>query len=122
MLEALANRCRGARRSGSLQRPPPFRHGSATLASDPSLRLSHADSATLDMIASGCGQHGKRWCAMDWETLSRKERDAAYNNTEAVADSGALSEARIAASAAIRAAHPGALDLAYGPRERNRWD
>jgi arylformamidase len=38
---------------------------------------------------------------MDWGTLSRKERDAAYNNTEAVADSAALSEARIAASAAI---------------------
>jgi arylformamidase len=59
---------------------------------------------------------------MDWGTLSRKERDAAYNNTDAVAGSAALSEARIAASAAFRAAHPGALDLAYGPGERNRWD
>jgi acetyl esterase/lipase len=74
------------------------------------------------MIAGGRGQHGKRWCAMDWGTLSRRERDTAYNNPEAVADSAALSEARTAASAAIRAAHPGALDLAYGPRERNRWD
>ena len=59
---------------------------------------------------------------MDWGALSRAERDAAYNNTAAVADSGPLSDARNAASAAFRAAHPGALDLAYGPRERNRWD
>ena len=59
---------------------------------------------------------------MDWEALSRAERDAAYNNTAAVADSAALCDARIAASAAFRAAHPGALDLAYGTRERNRWD
>ena len=59
---------------------------------------------------------------MDWGALSRAERDAAYNNTAAVADSARLSDARNAASAAFRAAHPAALDLAYGPRERNRWD
>ena len=59
---------------------------------------------------------------MDWGALSRAERDAAYNNSAAVADSTKLSDARNAASAAFRAAHPGALDLAYGPRERNRWD
>ena len=57
-----------------------------------------------------------------WPTLSQAERDAAYNNNAAVADSAALSEARNAASAAFRAARPGALDLPYGPRERNRWD
>ena len=59
---------------------------------------------------------------MNWGMLSRRERDAAYNNTEAVVNSAALSEARIAASAAFRAARPGGLDLPYGPRERNRWD
>ena len=59
---------------------------------------------------------------MDWGALSRAERDAAYNNSAAVADSTPLSDARNAASAAFRAAHPQALDLAYGPRERNRWD
>ena len=59
---------------------------------------------------------------MDWGALSRAERDAAYNNSAAVADSTTLSDARNAASAAFRAAHPAALDLAYGPRERNRWD
>ena len=59
---------------------------------------------------------------MDWGALSRAERDAAYNNTAAVADSAPLSDARNAASAAFRAADPGTLDLAYGPRVRNRWD
>jgi arylformamidase len=59
---------------------------------------------------------------MDWGRLSRRERDAAYNNTDAVSDSAALSEARNAASAAFRAAHPGGLDRPYGPGERNRWD
>ena len=54
--------------------------------------------------------------------MSRAERDAAYDNTNAVKNSPALNEARIAASAAFRKAHPGHLDLAYGPKERNRWD
>ncbi len=59
---------------------------------------------------------------MDWGAMSRAERDAAYNNTAAVAGSAALNTARIAASAACRADWPGALDLRYGPAERNRWD
>jgi arylformamidase len=59
---------------------------------------------------------------MNWGTLSRAERDAAYNNSEAVKDSAALNAAREAASAASRAAHPQHLDLRYGPRERNTWD
>jgi arylformamidase len=59
---------------------------------------------------------------MDWGTMSRAERDAAYNNTAAVADSPTLNAAREGRSAAFRAAHPDKLDLPYGPRERNRWD
>ncbi|MDQ2802706.1 MAG: alpha/beta hydrolase [Pseudomonadota bacterium] len=59
---------------------------------------------------------------MNWGTISRDARDAAYNNTAAVADSPGLNASRDAASAGFRAAHPDKLDLAYGPRERNRWD
>jgi arylformamidase len=59
---------------------------------------------------------------MDWGTMSKAERDAAYNNTDAVKNSAELNEARIAASAAFRKAHPEHLDLRYGPRERNTWD
>jgi len=59
---------------------------------------------------------------MNWGMMSRAERDAAYNNSDAVKNSPALNEARIAASAAFRQAHSKHLDLRYGPRERNTWD
>jgi len=57
-----------------------------------------------------------------WATASQAERDAAYDNTKAVADSAALIAGRNAASEAFRAAHAGHLDLAYGPGQRNAWD
>ena len=59
---------------------------------------------------------------MNWGTLSRAERDAAYDNIAAVKDSMTLNTARAEASAAFRAAHAGHLDVRYGPRERNTWD
>ena len=59
---------------------------------------------------------------MNWGMMSRAERDAAYDNSNAVKNSPALNEERIAASAAFRKAHPEHLDLAYGPKERNSWD
>jgi arylformamidase len=59
---------------------------------------------------------------MNWGTLSKAERDAAYNNSAAVPNSPALNAARETASAQFRAAHPEHLDLRYGPRERNTWD
>ena len=59
---------------------------------------------------------------MNWGMMTRAERDAAYNNTDAVKNSTELNEARITASAAFRQAHSKHLDLRYGPRERNTWD
>jgi arylformamidase len=59
---------------------------------------------------------------MNWGTMSRAERDAAYNNPAAVADSAALLAAWRAASEAFRSKHSGHLDQRYGPRERNTWD
>ncbi len=59
---------------------------------------------------------------MNWGKMSRAERDAAYNNTDAVRNSAELNAARVAASEAFRKAHPDHLDLRYGPRERNVWD
>lgn len=59
---------------------------------------------------------------MNWGAMSRAERDAAYNNTEAVPNSAALNQARAAASAAFRASVPGALDMPYGSAERQRWN
>ena len=59
---------------------------------------------------------------MNWGVLSKAARDAAYDNTNAVKNSAELNAARIALSAEFRKAHPGHLDLKYGPRERNTWD
>ena len=59
---------------------------------------------------------------MAWETMSRAERDAAYNNGAAVSGSADIIERWIAASAKFRAERVRHLDLAYGPRERNKWD
>ena len=59
---------------------------------------------------------------MNWGTMSRAERDAAYNNSNAVANSVALSAERIAASTACRSEWKGSLDVPYGPAERQQWD
>jgi hypothetical protein len=59
---------------------------------------------------------------MNWGMLSQAERDAAYNNTDAVKNSAELNAARIALSAEFRGKHPEHLDLKYGPKERNTWD
>ena len=42
---------------------------------------------------------------MNWGMMSRAERDAAYNNSDAVKNIIALNEARIAASAAGKRSH-----------------
>lgn len=57
-----------------------------------------------------------------WGSLSRAERDAAYNNTAAVADSAVLNAAREVASSVFRTTNSMHLDLRYGGRERNTWD
>jgi len=57
-----------------------------------------------------------------WAALSQAERDAAYDNNKAVANSPALIAARNEASAKYRAAHASALDIPYGPRERTKID
>lgn len=59
---------------------------------------------------------------IDWGRMSRVERDAAYNNSAAVANSAALNEARAAASAECRTSWGGHLDVAYGPTQRQQWD
>jgi len=57
-----------------------------------------------------------------WAALSQAERDAAYNNNLAVANSAELVARRNAASAAFRTAHPRGLDVPYGPAPRQKWD
>ncbi|MET0278600.1 MAG: alpha/beta hydrolase [Pseudorhodoplanes sp.] len=57
-----------------------------------------------------------------WGSLTQAERDAAYDNNAAVTGSPVLIAERNAGSAAYRNKYPANLDVAYGPRERNRWD
>jgi arylformamidase len=59
---------------------------------------------------------------LNWAALSQAERDAAYDNNKAVANSPALIAARNEASAKFRAAHATALDIDYGKRERTKID
>jgi len=59
---------------------------------------------------------------VNWGRLSQAERDAAYNNGAAVANSAALVRERNEASSVYRAAHGGHLDLAYAEGERCKWD
>ena len=58
----------------------------------------------------------------NWATMTQADRDAAYNNNGAVANSPALIEARNAGSKAYRAANSSALDIPYGPGDRQKWD
>jgi arylformamidase len=59
---------------------------------------------------------------LDWRGLDRGSLDVAYNSAAAVANSAALFAAWDQQSAALRQQHVGTLDLAYGPRPRNRID
>ena len=60
--------------------------------------------------------------APDWRKLDQAARDRAYNNAAAVAGSAAIVADWDERSAEMRRRHPAHLDLAYGPRERNRTD
>lgn len=57
-----------------------------------------------------------------WGNMTRAELDKAYDNTNAVADSGTRRDGWIERSERFRARHPEGLDLAYGPRPRNKLD
>jgi acetyl esterase/lipase len=57
-----------------------------------------------------------------WASLDRPQRDAAYDNNAAVANSAALIEARNAASAKYRLAHAGGLDIPYAAGQRTAFD
>jgi arylformamidase len=57
-----------------------------------------------------------------WRGMTRAELDTAYDNRGAVKNSAAKLAEWTERSTRLRAAHPAFLDLAYGPRPRNRID
>ena len=58
----------------------------------------------------------------DWGMLTQAQRDARYNNSEAVPGSADFVTAMRIASEARRAENPAGLDQPYGPLERNKVD
>ena len=57
-----------------------------------------------------------------WRGMTREELDAAYNNSAAVKHSAATLADWTRRSAELRAARPETLNLAYGPKPRNKID
>jgi arylformamidase len=57
-----------------------------------------------------------------WGGMNRAQLDDAYDNGKACPDSAERRDGWIARSAEVRAKNPELLDLAYGPRERNKID
>jgi len=58
----------------------------------------------------------------NWRAMSREQLDAGLNNSVAVAGSAEIANGWGQRSDAMKAKYPAHLDLAYGPRERNRID
>lgn len=71
---------------------------------------------------SGCASSAPAARGKAWEAMDRATLDRAYNNSAAVPESGEMFKAWQVRSARLRAQHPEHLDLAYGPRPRNRID
>ena len=59
---------------------------------------------------------------IDWRSLDRAALGEAYNSAAAVANSGTITASWEPRGAAVRQRTDAILDLAYGPRPRNRID
>ena len=87
-----------------------------------SLLMTGASALTTTGFSSAALAKGLIAGPGNWATLNRAERDSAYNNSAAVPDSARIVEGWTADSARLRAQHSSTIDLAYGPRPRNKWD
>jgi arylformamidase len=58
----------------------------------------------------------------NWRAMSREQLDAGLNNSVAVIGSAEIANGWGQRSDAMKAKHPAHLDVAYGPRERNKID
>jgi arylformamidase len=58
----------------------------------------------------------------NWATLNRAQRDSAYNNSAAVADSAKIVDGWTQDSAKLRERFASSVDIPYGPKPRNKWD
>jgi arylformamidase len=80
-------------------------------------------AASLAVSAiGGCASSAPTTKGKAWETMDRATLDRAYNNSAAVPESGAMFRAWLLRSEKVRGDHPEHLNLAYGPRPRDRID
>ena len=79
-------------------------------------------AAIIMSAVFGCASSAPTAKGKAWETMDRTTLDRAYNNSAAVPESGAMFKAWLVRSEEVRASHPEHLNLAYGPRPRNRID
>jgi arylformamidase len=82
-------------------------------------------TATAAVVSAGTVAEARECTrTYDWETMSLDERNLAFNNVAQVTPefAGKKTEEWTAATAKLREQHPQHLNLAYGPKERNKWD
>jgi arylformamidase len=82
-------------------------------------------TATAAVVAAGTVAEARECTrTYDWETMSLEERNLAFNNVAQVTPefAGKKTDEWTAATAKLRERRPQHLNLAYGPKERNKWD
>jgi arylformamidase len=82
-------------------------------------------TATAAVVAASTAAEARECTrTYDWETMSLEERNLAFNNVAQVTPEFAAKKTQewTAATAKLREQRPQLLDLAYGPKERNKWD
>jgi arylformamidase len=81
-------------------------------------------TAAAVVSASSVAQARECKRTYDWETMSLEERNLAFNNVAQVTPEFAAkkTEEWTAATAKLREQRPQHLNLAYGPKDRNKWD
>jgi len=85
-------------------------------------RTFMAASAATVLAPNFANAQAPRANNQGWGTMTRADRDAAYNNAAAVSDSAQIRERVTAASATMRTQRSKHIDLPYGPGERTKWD
>ena len=86
------------------------------------MTLRHGVFGLAVSLLAGCASSSAPAKGKAWESLDKASLDKSYNNSAAVPESGAMFKGWQARSAQVREKYPDHLDLAYGPRPRNKVD
>src|ERR1700726_2972906 len=92
------------------------------MISNPRTFVRHCAASLILSAIGGCASSAPAAKGKAWEAMDRKTLDLAYNNSAAVPESGPMFKEWLTRSEKLRARYPEHLNLAYGPRPRNRID